>query len=110
MHLNWVDTYRIAVAPSWDFAEDWTWMASYAYETDCTGDQDSTMLPCADRHMITTGLAWRCWAGLELALSYGIIIMDARPSQATDAAGVMRDYCAYRGLSHAVGFTITYRF
>lgn len=110
VHLNWVDTYRIAAAPSWDFADDWTWLASYAYETDCTGDQDSTMLPCADRHMITTGLAWRCWAGLELALSYGIIIMDARPSQATDAYGVERSYCAYRGLSHAVGFTVTYRF
>lgn len=110
VHLNWVDTYRIAVAPSWDFAEDWTWMASYAYETDCTGDQDSTMLPCADRHMITTGLKWNCWAGLELALSYGIIVMDGRPSQATDAAGNMRRYCAYRGLSHAVGFTLTYRF
>ena len=110
IHLNWVDTYRIAAAPSWDFAEDWTAMASYAYETDCTGDQDSTMLPCADRHMITTGLKWNCWAGLELALSYGIIIMDARDSHATDAAGNMRSYCAYRGLSHAVGFTLTYRF
>ena len=108
--LNWVDTYRIAVAPSWDFAEDWTWMASYAYETDCTGDQDSTMLPCADRHMITTGLKWNCWAGLELALSYGVIIMDGRPSQASDASGVLREYCAYRGISHAVGFTLTYRF
>ena len=42
VELNWVDTYRIAVAPSWDFARDWTWMASYAYETDCTGEQDST--------------------------------------------------------------------
>ena len=110
IRLNWVDTYRIAVAPSWDFAEDWTWMASYAYETDCTGDQDSTMLPCADRHMITTGLKWNCWAGLELALSYGIIIMDSRDSHATDATGVLRDYCAYRGLCHAVGFTLTYRF
>ena len=110
IRLNWVDTYRISVAPSWDFADDWTAMASYAYETDCTGDQDSTMLPCADRHMITTGLRWNCWAGLELALSYGIIIMDARPSQATDAAGNLRSYCAYRGLSHAVGFTLTYRF
>jgi len=110
IELNWVDTYRIAVAPSWDFAEDWTWMLSYAYETDCTGDQDSTMLPCADRHMITTGLSWRCWAGLELALSYGVVIMDGRPSQATDAYGVLRDYCAYRGISHAVGFTLTYRF
>ena len=110
VRLNWVDTYRIAVAPSWDFADDWTWMASYAYETDCTGDQDSTMLPCADRHMVTTGLKWNCYAGLELALSYGIIIMDARPSQATDALGELRRYCAYRGLSHAVGLTLTYRF
>ena len=110
VHLNWVDTYRASLAPSWDFADDWTWMASYAYETDCTGDQDSTMLPCADRHMITTGLRWNCWAGLELALSYGIIIMDARPSQASDATGVLRHYCAYRGISHAVGFTLTYRF
>ena len=110
VHLNWVDTYRASLAPSWDFADDWTWMASYAYETDCTGDQDSTMLPCADRHMITTGLAWKCWAGLELALSYGIIIMDGRPSQASDATGALRHYCAHRGLSHAVGFTLTYRF
>ena len=110
IRLNWVDTYRISAAPSWDFAEDWTAMASYAYETDCTGDQDSTMLPCADRHMITTGLKWNCWEGLELALSYGIIIMDGRPSQASDATGHLRRYCAYRGLSHAVGFTVTYRF
>ena len=110
VNLNWVDTYRIAVAPSWDFAEAWTWMASYAYETDCTGGQDSTMLPCADRHMITTGFKWNCWAGLELALSYGIIIMDARPSQASDVSGTLREYCAYRGISHAVGFTLTYRF
>ena len=110
VNLNWVDTYRIALAPSWDFAEDWTWMASYAYETDCTGDQDSTMLPCADRHMLTTGFRWNCWEGLELALSYGIIIMDSRDSHATDAAGDLRSYCAYRGISHAVGFTLTYRF
>jgi len=110
VRLNWVDTYRIAAAPSWDFAEGWTWMGSYAYETDCTGDQDSTMLPCADRHMITTGFKWDFWAGLELALSYGIIVMDARPSQASDAAGNLRSYCAYRGISHAAGFTLTYRF
>ena len=68
------------------------------------------MLPCADRHMITTGLRWNCWAGLELALSYDIIIMDSRDSHATDATGILRDYCAYRGLCHAVGFTLTYRF
>ena len=110
VNLNWVDTYRMSVAPSWDFAEDWTWMASYAYETDCTGDQDSTMLPCADRHMITTGLSWTCWRGLELALSYGIIIMDARPSQASAVDGALTTYCASHGICHAVGFTLTYRF
>jgi len=108
--LNWEDTYRVTLAPSWDFAEDWTWMWSYGYETDCTGDQDSTMLPCADRHLLATGLAWRCWEGLELALSYGLIIMDGRSSHATDRSGVLREYTAYRGVSHAVGFTVTYRF
>jgi len=108
--LNWEDTYRVALAPSWDFAEDWTWMCSYGYETDCTGDQDSTMLPCADRHMLATGLTWRCLKDLELSLSYGMIIMDGRSSQATDVTGVLREYTAYRGISHAVGFTLTYRF
>jgi len=109
--LEWEDTYRFTLAPSWDFAEDWTWMGSYAYETDCTGDQLSTMLPKADRHMLTTGVAWKCWKGLELALSYGIIIMDGSGgSQAKNAAGNVVSYQAYHGLSHAVGFSITYRF
>ena len=109
--LEWEDTYRFALAPSWDFAEDWTWMGSYAYETDCTGDQLSTMLPKAERHMLTTGVAWRGWKGLELALSYGVIIMDGHGgSRALDAEGHVHSYQAYRGLSHAVGFSITYRF
>ena len=109
-HLAWEDTYRFSLAPSWDFADDWTWMCSYGYETDCTGDQDSTMLPRADRHMLATGLAWRCWGGLELSFSYGLIIMDAGTTHASDATGVLRDYRAYRGLSHAVGLSLTYRF
>lgn len=109
--LEWEDTYRFALAPSWDFAEDWTWMGSYAYETDCTGDQLSTMLPKAERHMLTTGVAWRAWKGLELALSYGLIIMDGHGgSRALDSERHIRTYQAYRGLSHAVGFSITYRF
>ena len=108
--LNWEDTYRFSLAPSWDFAPGWTWMGSYAYETDCTADQDSTMLPCADRHMLTTGLRWQCWAGLELALSYGVIIMDGRDSQASDATGTLRTYRPERGICHAAGFSVTYRF
>lgn len=109
--LEWKDTYRYAIAPSWDFAEDWTWMWSYAYETDCTADQISTMLPSAERHMLTTGVAWKCWAGLELALSYGMILMDGSDSShAKDYTGQLREYRAYRGISHAVGFSVTYRF
>jgi len=109
--LEWEDTYRFTLAPSWDFAEKWTWMGSYAYETDCTGDQLSTMLPKAERHMLTTGVAWKCWAGLELAASYGIIIMDGSGgSRARDYLGGIHEYTAYRGISHAVGFTVTYRF
>lgn len=108
--LNWTDTYRVSIAPSWDFADDWTWMASYAFETDSTGDQLSTMLPGASRHMLATGLTWRCWEGLELSLSYGLILMDGKTSAALDAAGRRREYAPHRGLSHAVGFSLTYRF
>lgn len=68
------------------------------------------MLPRAERHMFTTGFGWNCWQGLEVSLSYGFILMDAAPSHATDATGVLRRYCASRGLSHAVGLTLTYRF
>jgi len=110
IHLRWSDTWRAGIAPSWDFAEDWTAMCSYTYETDCSADQDSTMLPAADRHMLAWGLAWRCWRGLEIDLTYGLIIMDGKPTHATGADGVLAEYQAYRGLSHAVGLSLTYRF
>ncbi len=110
IHLNWKDTWRAGLAPAWDFAEDWTAMCSYIYETDCSADQDSTMLPAADRHMLSAGLNWRCWRGLEISLCYGIILMDGKSTHATAADGTLAEYRAYRGLSHAAGLTFTYRF
>ncbi len=117
--LKWEDTWRFAIAPSWDFAEDWTAMASYVFETDCCGDQDSTMLPPSQRHMISCGLAWHMMKNLELALTYGIILMDGAESDCTktvkDATGAVVEsttyrYSAHRALSHAAGFTVTYSF
>lgn len=110
INLRWNDTWRAGFAPSWDFAEDWTAMCSYVFETDCCGDQESTMLPAADRHMLSCGLAWRCWAGLELSLVYGMIIMDGKETQARNFSGELDHYRAYRGISHAAGFSVTYRF
>jgi len=110
IHLRWKDTWRVGVAPSWDFAEDWTAMCSYTYESDCSADQDSTMLPAADRHMLAWGLVWRCRRGLEIGLTYGIIIMDGKETHATAIDGSLAEYKAYRGLSHAAGLTLTYRF
>ena len=108
--LDWDDTWRLSIAPSWDFADDWTWLFSYAYETDSTGEQKSTMLPAADRHMITTGVSWKCLENLEVTLGYGMIIMGGRKSHAADATGSLRDYIAHRGVSHAVGLSLTYTF
>jgi len=110
VNLNWTDTWRVGVAPSWDFAEDWAAMCSYVYENDCSADQDSTMLPAADRHMLSWGLVWRGWKGLEVGLTYGMIIMDGKPTHATDSSGHLAEYRAYRGISHAAGLTFTYRF
>ncbi len=111
VNMDWVDTWRFSIAPSWDFAENWTAMCSYVFDSDPTvPSQESTMLPPGNRHILTGGLAWRCWAGLELALSYGIVLMDSKSMHIKDSTGkgYWLDY--HRGLSHAVGFSITYRF
>jgi len=106
--FNWKDTWRVGLAPSWDFAEKWSWLASYVYETDCAADQYSTMLPPADRHMISTGVSWECLPGLDLTVTYGLILMDGKESRVE--WGRSDTYQAYRGLSHAAGLTLTYRF
>ena len=109
--LKWHDTWRFAIAPSWDFAEDWTFMISYIYDMDSTDrHQESAMLPPADRHILGGGLTWRVWRGLECTLSYACIFMDGGTMETQD-----RLHTAYRlrssdGFCHAGGFSITYRF
>ena len=109
--LEWNDTWRVGIAPSWDFADDWTAMLSYVYENDCCGDQESTMLPAADRHMISAGLSWRPYDWMEVAFTYGIIIMDGKETQCRDTVdNRLYRYQAYQGISHAAGITVTFRF
>lgn len=108
--MKWDDTWRFSVAGAWDFLEDWSVMGSYVYDMDSTGSQESVMLPPADRHILTTGLCWRFNRNLEFALSYGIIVMDGGTMRTTDAMGVRHSMSVHRGLSHAAGFSVTYRF
>ena len=110
VRLKWRDTWRFSVASAWDFAEDWTLMGSYVFDMDCSGDQDSTMLPPADRHILTAGLVWRCTDWLEFAASYGVVLMDGKSMTTTDAAGRGYEMSVHRGISHAVGLSVTYRF
>lgn len=111
INLKWEDTWRFGIAPSWDFAENWTALASYVFETDCCGDQDSTMLPPSERHMISSGLVWHFTENLDFGLTYGIILMDGEMSDCTNTStGRKYHYSAHRALSHAAGFTVTYRF
>jgi len=110
IHLNWNDTWRTGLGASWDFIKDWSVLGSYVFENDCSKDQDSTMLPASNRHMLSCGLAWNCWGGLEIALTYGMILMDGLGTHATAADGHLAYYEAYRGLSHAAGLSLTYRF
>lgn len=109
--LEWDDTWRIGLSPSWDFAERWTAIMSYVYENDCCGEQESTMLPAADRHMISLGLCWSPVDSLEIALTYGMILMDGRETHCRETvSGTLHSYCAHKGISEAAGFTLTYRF
>jgi len=108
--LNWKDTWRAGIGPAWDFADNWTVMCSYVYETDCSSAQESTMLPAADRHMVSLGLEWRLTANLEIDVVYGMILMNGLSTQAAGADGKLWEYQAHRALSHATGVTLTYHF
>ena len=111
VELNWTDTCRFSISPSWDFADDWTAILGYTYDMDCcSSNQASTMLPPADRHILTGGIVWRGWGGLELALSYGIIFMQGHDMTTRDALG--RDWTLETswGFCHSGGFSVTYRF
>lgn len=111
INLRWQDTWRFALSPSWDFTENWTVMGSYVYESDCNGSQDSTMLPPSQRHMISLGLLWRISENVDLSCAYGVILMDEGESDCTDVqTGRRYRYHAERGISHATGLTVTYRF
>ena len=109
--LVWEDTWRASLGTAWKFTEDWKWMVSYTYDMDSTGaTQASVMLPPADRHILATGLAWNCWGGLELAVSYACIFMEGRSMSMTDSLGDRWYLSTCYGFCHAAGASITYRF
>ena len=111
IELAWRDTWRASVGSCWDFWEGWKWMVSYAYDMDCTTDeQSSTMLPPANRHILATGLVWNIWRGFDLAVSYSCIFMDGGDMHTTDALGNRYDLETCWGFCHAAGASITYRF
>ena len=113
VYLDWNDTWRASIGSAWDFAEDWTWMVSYTFDMDCclNKDQSSTMLPPAHRNILGTGFVWRCWRGLEFALSYACIFMDGGSMDTTNPQdGSHWHMETVRGFCHAAGFSVTYRF
>lgn len=109
--LRWKDSWRVGIAPSWDFAEDWTAVVSYVYDTNvCAYDQQSTMLPPGDRQIFSGGVSWRITQNLQIDVTYGIVVMGAKGMHMRDGLG--RNYrmeCRH-GLSHAAGCSLTYRF
>ena len=112
VRLNWKDTWRFGLAPSWDFAENWTAMASYVWDSNpCPSDQQSTMLPRGDRHLLTWGLAWRLTENLELCANYGIVLMNGKSMHLTNKVnGKEYRMEPHHGLSHAAGCSLIYRF
>ena len=114
VYLGWNDTWRASIGSAWDFHEDWTWMISYVFDMDCCLDkeQSSTMLPPAHRNILGTGLTWKCWAGLELTVSYACIFMDGGSMDTVDrTTGTGRWHMeTCRGFCHAGGCSVAYRF
>ena len=109
--LNWHDSWRVGIAPSWDFAKDWTAVVSYVYDTNvCSYEQQSTMLPPGDRQIVSGGVSWRITQNFQIDVTYGLVIMDAKSMHMKDALGRSYRMECRHGLSHAAGCTLTYRF
>jgi long-chain fatty acid transport protein len=109
--LRWKDSWRVGIAPSWDFAKDWTAVVSYVYDSNvCASDQASTMLPPGDRQIVSGGLSWRLTQNLQIDATYGIVVMGCKSMHMTDPLGNSYRLECHRGLSHAAGCTLTYRF
>ena len=109
--LRWKDSWRVGIAPSWDFAENWTAVVSYVYDSNvCSYDQQSTMLPPGDRQIFSGGISWRITQNLQIDGTYGIVVMGAKGMHMRDGLGrTYRMECRH-GLSHAAGCSLTYRF
>ena len=109
--LNWKDTWRVGIAPSWDFAQDWTAVVSYVYDTNaCAYDQASTMLPPGDRQIFSSGVSYRLTKNLQIDVTYGIVVMGCKSMHMRDPLGNAYRLECRHGLSHAAGCTLTYRF
>ncbi|MBQ3808775.1 MAG: outer membrane protein transport protein [Kiritimatiellae bacterium] len=109
--LSWRDSWRVGIAPSWDFAKDWTAVVSYVYDSNvCASDQASTMLPPGDRQIVSGGLSWRLTQNLQIDATYGIVVMGCKSMHMNDPLGRKYRLECHRGLSHAAGCTLTYRF
>lgn len=111
VNLNWKDSWRVGIAPSWDFAEDWTAVISYVYDTNvCSYDQDSNMLPPGDRQIVSAGISWRMTDHIQIDVSYGIVVMSPKGQRMKDDLGNRYSLECRHGLSHAAGCSLTYRF
>ncbi len=109
--LRWKDSWRVGIAPSWDFAQNWTAIVSYVYDTNvCSYDQESTMLPPGDRQIITAGLSWRMTEHIQIDVNYGIVVMGSKGMHMRGPDGADYRMECRHGLSHAAGCTLTYRF
>ena len=110
--LDWDDVFRFSFGGAWDFAENWSAMASYVYDMDpCSTapDAGSTMLPAGDRHIISGGLAWS-WNNLEIAACYGLVLMVGEEQDYTADTGKTYRFATSDGFSHQIGLTLSYSF
>lgn len=110
--LNWHDVFRFTLAGAWDFAEDWSLMASYVFDIDpCDKRPDigSTMLPRGDRHIGSIGLSWR-WHGFTVAACFGIVFMESEKQTFHDGLGNTYRFSAENGFSRQFGLSVSYAF
>ena len=68
------------------------------------------MLPPGDRQIVSGGISWRITQNFQIDVTYGLVVMGCKSMHMNDPLGRKYRLECHRGLSHAAGCTLTYRF
>jgi long-chain fatty acid transport protein len=75
---NWHDTVFVSIGGTYNYDDNWTFRAGFAYDQSPVSQQDITVrLPDADRYWLSTGVGYKISEGISVDAAYTHIFMPS---------------------------------